>query len=211
LLSTAFFSCVPGFFMVLAIFLQDGFGLTALQSGITTVPFSVGVLLSSLISGRLGIRWPRSRITAGAAAMALAMVWLRLLIGTVGDEVGATELLPPLLIAGLGLGSAVAPMFQAILANVHGRDAGSASGSLQAFQQMGGGIGVAIMGQVFFSHLAGGIAVAAGGNPHPAFIGSIMTALWYNIIVLAAVAACAWLLAKPNFAHQPAAQPAPAD
>ncbi len=210
-LSTAFFSCVPGFFMVLAIFLQDGFGLTPLQSGLTTVPFSVGVLLSSILSGRLGIRWPRSRILVGAAVMTLAMVWLRHMIGSVGDEVGRMELLPPLLMAGLGMGTAIAPMFQAILANVHGRDAGSASGSLQAFQQMGGGLGVAIMGQVFFSHLASGMAAASGGNPHPVFIGSIMATLWYNIVVLACVAACAYLLAKPNFGHQPAAQPVPAD
>jgi len=175
------------------------------------VPFSAGVLLSSLLSGRLGIRWPRSRIVVGAAAMMIAMAWLRLLIGTVGEEVGRTELLAPLLMAGLGMGTAIAPMFQTILANVQGRDAGSASGSLQAFQQMGGGLGVAIMGQVFFSHLASGMAAAAGGNPHPVFIGSIMSTLWYNIFVLAGVVSCAYLLAKPNFGHHPAPQPAPAD
>jgi Na+/proline symporter len=76
---------------------------------------------------------------------------------------------------------------------------------------MGGGLGVAIMGQVFFSHLASGLADAAGGNAHPAFIGSIMSTLWYNIIVLACVAASAYLLAKPSFGHHPVAQPAPAD
>jgi hypothetical protein len=67
---------------------------------------------------------------------------------------------------------------------------------------------------VYFSELAQGMQGAAQegtANLHPAFVGSIASALWYNIIVLAGVAACAFLLAKPNLAHHPVARPAPAD
>jgi EmrB/QacA subfamily drug resistance transporter len=214
LLSTAFFSCVPGFFMVLAIFLQTGFGLTPLQSGLTTLPFSIGIMISSIVSGRLGIRWPRERILLGSALMACAMLWLRFRIGSVDDEIGRIELLPQLLLAGLGMGTAIAPLFQTILATVGGRDAGSASGALQSFQQVGGGLGVAIMGQIFFSALAGGMAEAAGGNPHPVFVASLQSALVYEVLVLAAVAACVYLLAMP--AHgagqgQPPARPVPTE
>ena len=49
-----FFSGVAGFFLVLAVFLQTGFGCLPLQSGLTTVPFPLGVLIASLVSGRLG-------------------------------------------------------------------------------------------------------------------------------------------------------------
>jgi MFS family permease len=111
--------------------------------------------------------------------------------------VGRLELLPQLFLAGLGMGTAIAPLFQTILATVGGRDAGSASGSLQSFQQVGGGLGVAIMGQIFFSALAGGMAEAQGGNPHPVFVASLQSALVYEVLVLAAVAACVYLLAKP--------------
>ena len=49
-------------------------------------------------------------------------------------------LAPALFVAGLGLGVSVAMMFQTVLASVPPRDTGSASGSLQAFQQVGGGV-----------------------------------------------------------------------
>ncbi len=201
LLSTVFFSCVPGFFMVLAIFLQSGFGMTPLQSGLTTLPFSIGVLVSSIVSGRLGVRWPRERILAGVCLMAGAMLWLRFAIGGIGDTVSSLALLLPLAMAGLGLGTAIAPLFQTILATVGGRDAGSASGAVQSFQQVGGGLGVAIMGQIFFSALSGGMASAAGGNPHPVFVASLQSALVYQVLALSAVAACVYLLARPSDAH----------
>ena len=65
-MTMTFFSGVAGFFLVLAVFLQTGFGLSPLQSGLTTVPFPLGVLIASIVAGRLGGRWPRERIAAGA-------------------------------------------------------------------------------------------------------------------------------------------------
>ena len=56
--------------------------------------------------------------------------------------------------SGLGLGTVIAPLLNIILAGVPGRDAGSASGVLTTFQQLGGAIGVAIVGVVFFGLLS---------------------------------------------------------
>jgi EmrB/QacA subfamily drug resistance transporter len=53
------FAGIPGFFLVIAVMLQVGNDLTPLQSGLTTLPFSIGVLVSSAVSGKLGLRWPR--------------------------------------------------------------------------------------------------------------------------------------------------------
>ena len=80
-MAMTFFSGVAGFFLVLAVFLQTGFGLSPLQSGLTTVPFPLGVLIASLVSGRLGSRWPRERIAAGAVLLIVGMVVLRLCRG----------------------------------------------------------------------------------------------------------------------------------
>ena len=80
---TILFGGMPGFFLVLALYLQVGYGLTPLQSGVTTLPFSIGVLLASVISGRLGMRWPRRRITAGALLLAISMVALHFVIASV--------------------------------------------------------------------------------------------------------------------------------
>ena len=71
----------------------------------------------------------------------------------------------PLLIGGTGLGVTIAPMFQTVLSGVPPRDAGSGSGALQAFQQVGGALGVALMGGLFFSHLAASLQSGAAREP----------------------------------------------
>ena len=64
------FSGVPGFFLVMAIYLQDGFGLSPLWSGLTVTPFSVGILLASPVSNWLGNHYLRARIIIGALILA---------------------------------------------------------------------------------------------------------------------------------------------
>ena len=204
-LSALFFSGIPGFFLVLALYLQVGYHLTPLHSGMTTLPFSIGVLLSSVLSGRLGPRLLRPRIMAGSLMLAAAMLWLRLIVQGTGDEVVSLSFAPALLIGGVGLGTAISPLFQTILANVGGRDTGSASGGLQAFQQMGGAFGVAIMGQIFFSTLTR--EMATGGNPHLAYATALTHAVFYNMLVFAVLAALVWLLPKPAGGAMPHAAP----
>ena len=152
-LATLLFAGIPGFFLVFAIFLQVGFGLTPLESGITTMPFSLGVLGASALSGRLGTRWPRLRITAGAILLVIGMTALGLVLPEAGGALSRMAFIAPLGIAGLGLGTAVSPLFQTVLANVADRDTGAGSGALQSFQQVGGALGVAVMGQIFFGML----------------------------------------------------------
>jgi len=194
-LSSALFSGIPGFFLVLALYLQTGYGLSPLQSGLTTVPFSLGVLFASILSGRLGVRWPRPRITAGGLMLATAMVWLRIVVGGTGDDLAQLDLAPALLIGGLGLGTAISPLFQTILGNVAGRDTGAASGGLQAFQQMGSAVGLAIMGEIFFATLA--LNLGAGMAPHPAYAEALRNAVLYNLIVFAVLATLVWRLPPP--------------
>ena len=66
-----------------------------------------------------------------------------------------------------------------MLANVPPRDAGAGSGALQAFQQVGGALGVAMIGEIFFTNL--GNTFASGGTPHAAFAGASSLALWYVV------------------------------
>ncbi|MBW3097078.1 MFS transporter [Pseudohoeflea coraliihabitans] len=184
-MTTLLFSSIPGLFLVLAIFLQVGFGLTPLQSGLTTIPFSVGVLLASLLANRLASRWPRRRVIIGGTLQVIGMIYLRYVIGAIDGGLNTITLLPPLLIGGLGLGTTIPALFQTVLANVEGKDAGSASGSLQAFQQAGAALGVAVMGQIFFAHFAG----QASAAPPALFIEALRAALVYSIAVFAVVVA----------------------
>lgn len=204
------FSGIPGFFLVLALFLQNGNGLTPLQSGLTTMPFSIGVLLASFISGRLGMRWPRRRIMAGSLFLAGCMIWLRFVVSAVEPPLDRLMFTLPLLAGGLGLGVSIAPMFQTVLSNVPPRDAGSGSGALQAFQQIGGALGLALVGQIFFSRLQAGFQ--AGHAPLDVFAHAMTGALVYNMVAFMMIAVMIRLLPKPAGAPpgREEMQPAPA-
>jgi EmrB/QacA subfamily drug resistance transporter len=196
-LTAVLFSGIPGFFLIVALFLQKGFGLTPLESGLTTVPFSVGVLLASVAAGRLGNRALRARITAGGAMLSAGMVWLCVLVLGVQDTVEGGMFLLPMALAGVGLGTAISPLFNVVLASVSGADSGGASGALQAFQQVGGALGVAVVGQLFFARLEG---VAANGSAaaHVAYSDAFTTALVYPAVAFAALALLVWLLPAPR-------------
>jgi EmrB/QacA subfamily drug resistance transporter len=176
---TVFASGIPGMFMVISLLLQGGFGFSPLESGLTNTPFSIGVLAASLIAGRFGSTYLRSRLAASGAMLVIGIGWLHFYIAGVGDSIDHWQFLLPLLIAGTGLGLGFSALFQLVLANVPPRDAGAGSGSLQAFQQVGGALGVALIGQIFFSNL--GNTFATGATQHAAFSSASSLALWYVI------------------------------
>lgn len=73
------------------------------------------------------------------------------------------ELIPALLVGGLGFGFVVAPLQSVILARVSPVYAGSASGVLATVQQVGSALGVAVIGMLLFGHLASGAGAASAG------------------------------------------------
>lgn len=162
LITLIFFSGITGFFLVIAVYLQDGLGFTALSSGLTIVPFSVGVFAASTASAMLAPRFGRRVLSAGTLLLAIGMAGMILTLQLYGSAVTSWELLPALLVAGVGMGLVVAPLFDFILTGVDGRDAGSASGVLNAVQQVGNAVGVAIIGVIFFGALGGQGALGAG-------------------------------------------------
>ncbi|KPF47305.1 MFS transporter [Rhizobium sp. AAP43] len=185
LMTATFFSTLPGFFLIFAMFLQQGYGLTPLQSGVTTVPFSVGIFVASLISGRLGNVTPRIRVIVGVVMVIVGMGLLRAEIQTVGETIDRMALLPWFLLSGLGMGIAIAPMFQLVLAGVPPQDAGAGSGALQAIQQMGSVLGIAIVSEIFFSDLVRNAAEGLTGKA--VYAEGLALGLIYNFVAYAIV------------------------
>ena len=185
LMTATFFSTLPGFFLILAMFLQQGYGLTPLQSGMTTVPFSVGIFVASLITGRLGSITPRIRVVVGVVMVVIGMGLLRAEIQTVGESIDRMALLPWFLLSGLGMGIAIAPMFQLVLAGVPPQDAGGGSGALQAIQQVGSALGIAIVSEIFFSDLARNAADGLSGKA--VYAEGLALGLIYNFVAYAVV------------------------
>ena len=96
-----------------------------------------------------------------AVVLAGGTAWLYLVISANGLATSSLDLIAPQLTLGLGIGMLVSPLFGFVLASVTDEETGSASGVLNALQQLAGAIGVAVLGTVFFAALAHGGFVTA--------------------------------------------------
>jgi hypothetical protein len=160
-LAGIFFMGIPAFFLTFSLWLQIGLGFSPLHAGLTGVPFAVGSALASAASVRLVPTLGRRILSVGSLLLVAGMGALIWTVDRYGGAVHSWQLLPALLVCGLGLGCVIAPLVNVILAGIRGQDAGAASGVLSTVQQVGGAVGVALIGVIFFGLLgsqAAGVA-----------------------------------------------------
>lgn len=105
--------------------------------------------------------------------------------------------MPPPLLCGLGIGVAISALFQSLMTGMPAQDTGAASGALQAFQHLGGALGIAIAGQLFFSTL--GVSTDAG-----AYGAAASQATWYQIATFTLIAIFNLVVSLRGRAAQPA-------
>ena len=156
-----FFMGIPAFFLTFSLWLQIGLGFTALHAGLTGIPFAVGSAVASAASVRLAPALGRRILSVGSLLLVAGMAALIWTVDRYGGAIHSWQLIPALLVCGLGLGSVVAPLVNVVLAGIRGQDAGAASGVLSTVQQVGGAVGVAMIGVIFFGLLgsqAAGVA-----------------------------------------------------
>src|SRR5215467_9612339 len=160
-IAMTFFLGIASFALVLTLFLQLGLGFSPLHAGLTFLPFSLGLLISSGAAARLAPRFGRGVTMAGALIMAAAMAGLIVIVHHYGAAVSTWDLVPGLVAAGFGLGAVIAPLADIVLARVPAQHAGSASGVFNTGLQVGNSIGIAVIGVIFFAMLGGQSGSAA--------------------------------------------------
>jgi EmrB/QacA subfamily drug resistance transporter len=166
-----------GLFFFLTLFIQTVLGYSAIRSGIAYLPFAVGVVVASGLASQLMPRLgPRPLILTGTAAVAGGMFWFSRLTEHAGY---ASQLLGPQLVSSFGLGLVFVPLALVSLHNVADQDSGVASSLLNTAQQVGGAIGLALLGTVAWTTVANsvrtqvgqaGAAAAKAGTAPPASI-----------------------------------------
>jgi EmrB/QacA subfamily drug resistance transporter len=154
LVAGIFFMGVPAFFLTFTLWLQIGLGFSALHAGVTGVPFAVGSALASTASVRLAPRLGRRILSVGTLLTAVGMGAVIWTVDRYDGGIHSWQLVPALAVCGLGLGCVVAPLVNIVLAGISAQDAGSASGVLTTVQQVGGAVGVAVVGVIFFGLLS---------------------------------------------------------
>jgi EmrB/QacA subfamily drug resistance transporter len=146
---------LQGFFLVFTLWLQTGQHYTPLRAGLVTVAFSVGSFMLAPVAVPLAQRLGRLVLVSGALMLALGVVGVDLGARHVGAGTHPWPIVPGLVVAGAGLALLVIPLANVVLAAVPADAAGGASGLFTTAQQLGGAIGVAIIGTAFFDYLAG--------------------------------------------------------
>ncbi|MDN5861664.1 MAG: MFS transporter, partial [Pseudonocardia sp.] len=180
------FSSLTGLVFALGLHLQLTLGFTALQAGLTQAPWALGIAVGSVLAGAwLGPKLGRACIQLGALVTVAGIAGTVATLVAFGAAVHGWALLPALLVTGIGIGLAMTPFFDITLAGVELDMVGSASGVLNANQQVGATAGTAVLGTVFFGLLE-------SGNPS----GAVITVLWIAAALMAATAVLAWLLPK---------------
>lgn len=157
----AFQASVIGFLFVLSITVQTGFGFTPWRAGLVVVPFSVAAAAASAVAAALVARAGKALVGLGSLMLATGAAWSTAFL-VAGTDPTVVGLLGPMILAGAGLGLVVVPLTDLVLAAVPVDDAGSASGTLSTFQQLGAAFGIAIIGTLFFSSATAGHGWAAG-------------------------------------------------
>ncbi|MET7473270.1 MFS transporter [Streptomyces sp. NPDC005648] len=133
-----------GVFLFLTYYLQQSLGYTPVETGLAFLPM-VGALViastlaSSVLVPRIG---PKPVVPLGMGLAAAGLVWMTALDL---NSSYVTDILPTLVLTGLGLGLVMAPSMSLATAGVDAKDSGVASATVNAMQQIGGSIGTALL------------------------------------------------------------------
>jgi EmrB/QacA subfamily drug resistance transporter len=155
-----FWAGQASFFVVLALYLQEGRGMRPLSAGLVFTVLAVAYSVAATIAPKLSARHGRQVITRGALVLAAGHVMLLAAVLQIGTHGSLVMLFPGLIAVGFGMGLVLAPLAGTILTTLDPARAGAASGMLSTMQNVGNALGVAVTGVIFFGALNGGYAHA---------------------------------------------------
>jgi MFS family permease len=168
----AFSAGLQGFFLAFALWLQSGEHFSPLKAGVTAVAFSVGSFIGAPAAVPLAQRYGRRVLAIGGVLMAAGLAGASLAVSHIGVNGSPWPLVPGLVVCGAGLALLVIPLVNVVLAAVPVEAAGGASGLFGTAQQLGGAVGVAVFGTVFFGYLNGHSFAASMVHTAPYAIGA---------------------------------------
>ena len=137
------------FFLVLALYLQQGRGLSALDAGLVFTIMAIAYVATSAQAPALAKRYGRRLLAIGALVLASGHGLLLAAVANIGVGGSIVQLVPGLVLIGAGMGLLLVPLTTTILSSVETRHAGGASGAVATMQNVGGALGVAITGVIF--------------------------------------------------------------
>jgi EmrB/QacA subfamily drug resistance transporter len=177
-----------GVFFFVSLYMQNILGYSAVQTGAAFLPMTILIILIAPIAGRASDRiGSRGLMTAGMILIAVHLVYF----STLTESSSFWNLLPALMIGGVGMGLTMTPSAAAATRSVPVDKAGVGSAVLNSARQVGGTMGIAVMGAV--------VASAAGDVRTPeAFMDGFRSALLVAAGIASVGAVVAYVLVRPH-------------
>ena len=173
-------------FLFLTYFLQEQLGLSPLTTGLAFLPLTgVLVVTSTTVQTRViqhtGVK---PLVLAGTTLGAIGMF---LFTRLTPDSSYAADVLPGLLVLGVGMGCIFAPAFSTATLGVEGREAGVASAMVNTSQQVGGSVGTSLLSTIFASAVASYTAshLHTADLANAAAVHGYTTAFWWAVGIFA--------------------------
>ncbi len=137
-----------GVFFYVSLYVQQILGYSPVQAGAAFLPWTILIMFVAPVAGKLSDRiGARPIVTSGLVLVAGALLWF--------SHLGVSEsfwaLLPGMLLGGLGMAGAMAPTTAAAMRSVAPDKAGVGSAVLNSARQVGGSLGIALMGAIVIS------------------------------------------------------------
>jgi MFS family permease len=154
LVGLGYFAAVNGFAYVVSLYFQLGLGFKPAGAALAMSPMMIGIVISSFIARPLIPKLGRKLVAVALAVTLLAVVGMLSTGFTMGTAVTAWALAPSVLVLGLGMGASFATIYDVAIGDVRPEEAGSASGSLSAVQQIANALGSALVTTIYFSAAA---------------------------------------------------------
>jgi EmrB/QacA subfamily drug resistance transporter len=159
---TLVFFALFGSLFFLTQYLQFVLGYTTLETGVRMVPVAIGIATGAGISTRLAARFGTKLVVATGLTIAACGLGI---LSFVSDTSGYSLVLASLIVTGLGMGTTMAPATDSIMGAVPQENAGVGSAVNDTTRQVGGALGVAILGSLLSTTYTSGIEGATRALP----------------------------------------------
>ena len=182
-----------GVFFFISLYMQNVLGYSAVRAGAAFLPMTLLIIVVAPVAGktsdRLGSRW----LMAGG--MTLVSTCL-LVFAQLQPDSAYWSLLPAMILGGIGMAITMTPMTAAALSAVPVDKAGVGSGMLNTFRQVGGSLGIAVMGAILVSESDS--SLSAGATEVAAFMNGLHRALYVSAAIAFAAALTAALTVRSH-------------
>jgi len=148
-----------GIMFCMPVFMQNALGYNAFNTGISLMPLSIALLISSLFVTRLIYRFsPKIMLIAGLISLLTGITLMRMPFWGNFTDISGSSFISAFLFIGFGVGIAFSVAYNLALSNVNIEWKNEGSGLLTTFQNLGASASVAVLGTVLFSSVFGYIA-----------------------------------------------------